>query len=124
MKCSSILNRFRHGLLAGALVLMLAGSLALADRTKSLSGKLRRVEGNVLTVVKKGLGSSSLVEVEYDEKTRVVGQLVPGMILKIKYREEAVEGGTVRRVATQIEAVPDHASKAARGAVQETKPKQ
>ncbi len=124
MKCSSILNRFRHGLLAGALVLMLAGSLALADRTKSLSGKLRRVEGNVLTVVKKGLGGSSLVEVEYNEKTVVVGQLVPGMILKIKYREEAVEGGTVRRVATQIEAVPDHASKAARGAVQETKPKQ
>jgi hypothetical protein len=121
---SSILNRFRHGLLAGALVLMLVGSIALADSTKSLSGKLRRVEGNVLSVVKKSLGGSSLVEVEFDDKTRVVGQLVPGMMLKIKYREETSEGGAVRRVAMQIEAVPDHASKAARGAIQETKPKQ
>ena len=119
-----ILNRFRLGLLAGALVLALTAGLALADSTKSLSGKLHRVEGNVLSVVKKSLGGSSLVEVEYNDKTRVVGQLVPGMILKIKFREEPGEGGTVRRVATQIEAVPAHASKTARGAVQETKPKQ
>ena len=116
-------GRLRFGLSACSLILILA-CFALADSTKSLSGKLRKIEGNVLIVVKKGLGGSNLAEVEYDEKTRVVGQLLPGMMLKIKYREEPGEAGAVRRVATQIEAVPDRATKAAREAVQESKPKQ
>ena len=115
-------SKFRFALLAGALAFVLAG-VAMADATKSLSGKLRKVEGNVLTVEKRGFGSSIVVEIEYDDKTRVVGQLLPGMILKVKYREEKGEAGAVRRMATEVEAVPDRASKAARGAVQETKPK-
>ena len=104
-------------LLLGAALGLLPVTASLAEGTKTISGKLRSVKGNVLTVQKKGLASSSLVEIEMDDKTRVTGQVAQGMHVKVKYRGEGD-----RRIALEIEAWPEHASKAAREASKQTKP--
>jgi hypothetical protein len=95
-----------------------------AEATKSVSGKLRRVVGNVLTLQKAGRGGSNLMEIEMDEHTKVKGQVAQGWHAKIKYREEAAPGGKgePRRIAVEIETEPDHASKLAKEAVGATPP--
>ncbi len=99
--------------LAVALVagMAFAGASAWAAKTKTLSGKLGKIEGHRLTVQKPGLFSSTAVEVEMDKSTRVTGQLAPGMHVKIRYREE--HG---RKIAVEIQAWPEYASKQARRA--------
>jgi hypothetical protein len=97
---------------------------AQADATKSVSGKLRKVTGNMLTLQKTGLGGSSLMEIEMDEHTKVKGQVVQGWHAKIKYREEAAPSGKgdPRRIALEIETQPDKATKQAREAAGATPP--
>ncbi len=103
---------------------LLFAALAAAGGTKSLSGKLRRVEGDVLTIEKKGLLSSSLVSVILEKDTKVTGQLAPGMHVQVKYREEKDPDapGKLRKVAVQIEARPEYATKDAREAAKVPKP--
>jgi hypothetical protein len=82
-----------------------------AAGTKTLSGKLRKVEAGLLTVEKPGLVSSSTVEIETDKATRVTGQLAPGMHVKIRYREQ-----NGRRIALTVRTWPEHPSRQARRA--------
>jgi hypothetical protein len=97
---------------------------ARADAMKSVSGKLRKVTGNTLTLQKSGVGGSSLMDIEMDEHTKVKGQVAQGWHAKIKYREEAAPGGKgePRRIAVQIETEPDRATKQAKEAVGATPP--
>lgn len=110
--------------MAIALAALLFATLAVAGGAKSLSGKLRRVEGDVLTIEKKGLVNSRLVQVVLEKDTKVTGQLVPGMHVQVKYREERDPDvpGKSRKIALQIEARPEYATKAAREAAKVTKP--
>jgi hypothetical protein len=112
-KCRSLA---RLALMCAALALM--GISARADATKSVSGKLRKVAGNVLTLQKSGLGGSNLMEIEMDEHTKVKGQVAQGWHARIKYREEAAPRGKgePRRIAVEIETEPDHATKRAKEA--------
>lgn len=103
-------------ILLGALCIV---SLAVgaAPRMKTVTGKLRAVKENVLVIEKRGLVSSSTVEIEMDTATKKVGQVVPGMRVKVKYREEK-DG---KKVAVEIEARPEYASKTAKKAARNTR---
>jgi hypothetical protein len=92
--------------------------------TKTVSGKLRRIEGSLLTVQKPGLVRASFVEIYLDGNTKKSGQVVQGMHVKVKYREEPDPDapGQKRKVAVEIEARPEHASKTAREAAKQTNP--
>jgi len=87
---------------------------ALAEKTKSLSGKIRRVEGNLITIKKSGLVSSSEVDVHLTDDTKTHGQIAAGMHIKVKYREEKTDSGETRLVAVEIETRPEFASKDAK----------
>ena len=86
----------------------------LAEKTESLSGKIRRVEGNLITIKKSGLVGSSEVEVRMTDNTKKHGQITPGMHIKVKYREEKDAEGETRLIAVEVEARPEFASKNAR----------
>lgn len=101
-------------LLLAALAGLWQAAPALAEKTKSLSGKIRRVEGNLITIKKSGLVSSSEVEVHMTDDTKKHGQIAPGMHIKVKYREEKTAEGEKRLVAVEVEARPEYASKEAR----------
>jgi hypothetical protein len=118
-KCRSLA---RLALMCAALALICISTPA--DVTKSVSGRLRKVAGNVLTLQKTGLGGSNLMEIEMDEHTKVKGQVAQGWHAKIKYREEAAPGGKgePRRVALEIETEPEHATKQAKEAAGTTPP--
>ncbi len=107
--------RITRIVLVGATLLLISAAVP-ADSTKTVSGKLHSVKGNILTLQKGGLGGSSLIEIETDEHTKVKGQIAQGMHAKIKYREEAAPGGKgeSRRIALEIETQPDRASKQAK----------
>ena len=102
-----------------ALIVLLAVP-ALAGK-KSLSGKIRSYKDGVLSIQKAGLVGESYVEVEVNEKTKVKGQLLPGLHIKVKYNEEAgkVTGDMPRRVAIEIETRPEYASKQAKQAAEQ-----
>ena len=109
----------RAGLVLAAMLLALA---AFAGDTKSLSGKVRSVQGNVVVVKKSGLIGSSEVQIEMNDETKKTGQVAPGMHVKVKYREEKAADGGTRRIAVEIEARPEYASKKARELAKEQKP--
>lgn len=92
-------------------------AVAAAPRTKSVTGKLRSVQGNLLVIQKHGLVSDSTMEIEMDDATKKTGQVVPGMRVKVKYREEK-DG---RKVAVEIRAEPEAASKQAKEAARNTR---
>jgi hypothetical protein len=94
-----------------------APQTASAGGTKTLSGKVKSLKDNVLEIRKSGLVSVSIVEVEMNSATKVTGQLVPGMHVKVKYREE---GG--HKFALEIETRPEYASKEAKQAAKQTQP--
>jgi len=93
-------------------------------KIKTVSGKLRRIDGNVLTIVKRGLMDDSFLEVEMDDSTKKTGQVVQGMHVKVKYREvrDPEDKDNVRRIAVEIEARPEFASKDAKKAAKQTQP--
>ena len=95
-----------------------------SSKVKSVTGKLRRVDGNVLTIVKRGLMDDSFLEVEMDDSTKKTGQVVQGMHVKVKYREvrDPEDKDNVRRIAVEIEARPEFASKDAKKAAKQTQP--
>lgn len=101
------------GILAG-----LAATAATADGTKSISGQLKSIKGKTLAIQKIGLLSKSAdaIEIEMNDATKVTGQLVPGVHVKLKYREE---GG--KKIAIEIEARPEYASKEAKKAAEQTR---
>jgi len=92
-------------------------AMEAAPRTKNVSGKLRSVQGNLLVIQKRGLVSDSTIEIEMNEATKKTGQVVPGMRVKVKYREEK-DG---RKVALEIKAEPEAASKTAKEAARNTR---
>ena len=100
--------------LLAALASLWLAAPALAQKTKSLSGKIRRVEGSLLTIKKSGLVNSSEVEVHLADDTRKHGQIAPGMHIKVQYREEKTAEGAKRLVALEVETRPEYASKDAR----------
>ncbi len=100
---------------------LLASPLA-AEKTKTLSGKVRSVEGKVITIKKSGLVSTSEVQVELTDATKTTGQVAPGMHVKVKYREEKNADGETRRIAVEIAARPEYASKEAKKLAKEQKP--
>jgi hypothetical protein len=93
---------------------LLGSSPLLAEKTKSLSGKIRRVEGNLVTIKKSGLVKSSEVEIHLTDDTKKHGQIAPGMHIKVKYREEKTAEGESRLIAVEVEARPEFASKNAK----------
>lgn len=113
-------NRIR--LFAGVLLFLLtfvgyavsaqnAASPKPAGRTKTVSGKLRSVKENVLTLQIARLVSESEMQIEMDEATKKTGEIIPGVHAKIRYRE--AEG---RKIAVEIVTRPEYASKTAREA--------
>jgi hypothetical protein len=92
-------------------------SVEAGPRTKNVTGKLRSVIDNVMVIQKRGMVSDSTVEIEMDEATKKIGQVVPGMRVKVKYREEK-DG---RKVAVEIRAEPEVASKTAKEAARNTR---
>lgn len=111
---NEIMSRRWFLILFAAFGLLLAATPVRAEKTKSLSGKIRRVEGNRITIKKSGLVSSSEVEVEMTDATKKKGQIAPGMHVQVKYREEKTAEGDPRLIAVEIEARPEYASKDAR----------
>jgi hypothetical protein len=107
-----------------AFAILLTCAAARADATKTVSGKLHSVKGNLLTLKKAGLVGSSLIEIEMDEHTKVTGQVAQGLHAKIKYKEEATAGGKgePRRIAIEISTEPDRATKQAKDAAGVTPP--
>jgi hypothetical protein len=101
------------GILAG-----FAATAAVADGTKSISGQLKSIKDKTLAIQKIGLLSKSAdaIEIEMDDATKVTGQLVPGVHIKVKYREQ--DG---RKMAIEIEARPEYASKEAKKAAEQTR---
>ncbi len=101
------------GILAG-----LAATAAVADGTKSVSGQLKSIKGKTLEIQKIGLlkRNAGVVEIEMDDGTKVTGQLVPGVHTKVKYREEKD-----KKIAIEIEARPEYASKEAKKAAEQTR---
>ena len=83
-------------------------STAAAGGTKSFSGQLQSVKGKVLAIQKIGLFSKSSKSVlfEMDDATKVTGKLLPGMAIKVKYREEAG-----KKIAVEVETKPLYESK-------------
>jgi hypothetical protein len=108
--------------------------------TKTLSGKIRDVQDRVLTIEEKKTLATTVVVVEIDSRTKITGELVPGMIIKLKYFEEkaapptepdpvAVKEGEphdaksdIRRIATQIKTWPEYSSRRDRKAAPNTQP--
>lgn len=100
--------------------LLLAGLPALAGSKKSVTGKIRSYQDGVVRIEKAGLVGESYVEIEVNDKTKVKGQLLPGLRAKVKYLEEDPGGGGVRRrVALEIETRPEYASKQAKKAAEQ-----
>jgi hypothetical protein len=95
----------------GAAALLFFAVPAGAAGTKTLSGKIVKVEAGALTVRKSGLLSSSTVEIEMDKATKVTGELAAGLLVKIRYREE-----NGRKLALAVRTWPAHASRQARRA--------
>ncbi|GEM_PF-6115545 len=94
---------------------------------KSLTGKIRSYKEGMLRVEKAGLVGESYVEIEVTEQTKVKGQLLPGLHIKVKYNEIAAKDarGERRRVALEIETRPVYASKQAKKAAEQlSKPDQ
>jgi hypothetical protein len=134
-------------LLLGLLVSGLWASAALAA-TKTLTGKLRAVDDKVLTIEEKKLLDTSVVEVEMDSQTKVTGELSPGLMIKVTYREEArseekgssaaaptppapddkaagkseAKEDAVRRIATKVKTWPEYSSRRDRKAAPVTQP--
>ena len=108
------------GAAVAALLLLLALGMA-AQKTKNVSGKIRTVKENVLSLQKAGLVSESYVTIETDKDTKVKGQILPGLHIKAKYREldEKDAAGEKRKVAVEIETRPEYASKEARKAAKQ-----
>lgn len=100
--------------LTTALLGLLLAAPVPAQKTKSLSGKIRRVEGNLISIKRSGLVGSSEIEVHLTDDTKKHGQIAPGMHIKVKYREEKTAEGERRLVAVEVEARPEYASKNAR----------
>lgn len=100
-------------------LLLLAGA-SIADNTKTVSGKLRSIKDNVLVIQKSGMVGTSTEEIEMNEATKKTGQVLPGMHVKVKYREEEVSRGQKRKIAVEIEARPEFASKEAKEASKQT----
>lgn len=98
-----------------ALLFVLHLPAARAERTKTMSGKIRKIDGNVLLVEKPGLVSVSTVEFELNDATKKTGQVVPGMHVKIRYREE-----NGRKIVIELETRPEFASKTAKQAAKQT----
>lgn len=99
------------------LCLSLAGSTA-AEKTKKLSGKIRKVTGNILYIEKSGLVSESYTQVHFSGATKITGQLNPGLRITVKYVEEGEKdaNGDRNKVAVEIETRPEYASKEAKKA--------
>jgi hypothetical protein len=87
-----------------------------AGKIKTVSGKLREVKDNQLTLQKAGLLSESEMHLEMDAATEKSGDIIPGVHAKIRYRE--VEG---RKIVVRIETRPEYASKLARDAMKQDK---
>lgn len=96
---------------------MLATTAGAGPRTKSVSGKLRSIENNVMVIQKRGMVADSTIEIAMDDQTKKTGQVAPGMHVKVKYREE--KGG--RKVAVEIQAEPEMATKEAKEAARNTR---
>jgi hypothetical protein len=88
---------------------------AVFAATKTLSGKLREVKDNALTIQEDHLLNSSMIQVEMNDQTKVTGELAQGMHIKVKYREEREGKGSdkaaVHRIAMEIQTWPESASK-------------
>ncbi|MGH9815233.1 MAG: hypothetical protein ACRD5F_13895 [Candidatus Acidiferrales bacterium] len=92
-----------------------------SEKTKTLSGKVRSLKENRMVVQKSGLLNESEVVVELTDTTKKTGQVAPGMHVKVKYREEKTPAGETRRVAVEIAARPEYASKEAKHLAKEQK---
>lgn len=92
-----------------------------AEKTKKLSGKIRKVKDNVLNIQQAGLVGESYTEVETTPATKITGQLNPGLHITVKYREEGEknEKGQRRKIAVEIETRPEYASKEAKKAAKQ-----
>lgn len=102
-------------------VLLLTLSSIRAEKTKTITGKLRSIKDNVMLIQKRGLVSDSTETIELTDATKKVGQVVPGMHVKIKYREEAPDAdGNRRKIALEIEARPQYADKQTKEAAKQT----
>ena len=135
-------NKTRTRLLAKAILVSASTCLALASvgsltpsafaGTKTISGKLRAVNDRVLTIEQKKLLDTTSVDVALDNHTKVTGELVPGMMIKVKFREEtgfagaasgdssAEKSGSVRRIAVQVKTWPEYSSRRDRKAAPDT----
>jgi hypothetical protein len=109
--------RLSHSAPLFLVLCMLAVTASAGPRTKSVSGKLRSINDNVMVIQKRGMVSDSTVEIAMDDQTKKTGQVVPGMHVKVKYREEK-DG---RKVAVEIQAEPEFASKTAKEAARNTR---
>lgn len=113
---------------AVALLLGLFAAAVLAPvaraGTKTLTGKLREVDDKVLIIEEKKLLETNSVQVEVDGQTKVTGELVPGMMIKVTYREDAKAGDkdAARRIATKIKTWPEYSSRRDRKAAPVTQP--
>ena len=118
------------GAVVALLLTLLAGASwtppALAG-TKTLTGKLRAVDDKVLTVEEKKLLDTTSVAVEMDKlQTKVTGELTPGMMIKITYREDAKGDAkddakdSVRRIAVKVKTWPEYSSRRDRKAAPTT----
>ena len=107
----------RRIILLGILVGLAATAVA-AGGTKSVTGQLKSITGKTLQIQKIGLlkKNAGVVEIEMDDATKVTGQLVPGVHTKVKYREE-----NGKKIAVEIEARPEYASKEAKKAAEQTR---
>ena len=95
------------------LLVVLLLTPAVFAATKTLSGRLREVKDNALTIQQDHLLNSSMIQVEINDQTKVTGELAQGMHIKVKYREEREGKGPekVRRIAMEIQTWPESASK-------------
>lgn len=86
----------------------LLAAAAVAGGTKTFTGQLKSVKDKVIAVQKIGLLSKSgkPVEFEMDDSTKVNGRLLPGMKVRITYREE-----NGKKIAVEIESKPYYESK-------------
>lgn len=93
-------------------------SATAAEKTKKLSGKIRSVQDNVISIEKAGLVSESIAQVSITSTTRITGQLKPGLRISVRYTEEGEKNdkGERRKVAVEIETRPEYASKEAKKA--------
>lgn len=116
------LSRMSAYLLALVAAVLFIAQPVNGEKTKTLSGKVRAVKENRMVVQKSGLLSESEVEIELTDTTKKTGQLAPGMHVKVKYREEKTPAGETRRIALEIAARPEYASKEAKRLAKEQKP--